>query len=486
MRDLELHEPPSDWSDFKTVLFIGDLGQLKALADSPALAPAADALMPALDLLETKARRSDRLTLPLPEGRLEIVALATERGRMSCPARSDLFHKLAAPALQRDGAVLALVALEETSHAAAVASAIARTLPLYHGGSKKKLLSPPVSLALLGPEGPLSGAALDALTPRLQGIRQAARWVDMPPNEFNVSQFVDAAREVAARWGQAEGVEIDVITGADVALTGLGGLAAVGQAALEPPALVVLQGPRSAPDAPQTVWVGKGICYDTGGLSLKGKTAMPGMKSDMAGAAAVLAAFDAACARGAHRDLAAVLCLAENAIGPAAVRPDDIITLYSGKRVEVNNTDAEGRLVLGDGVAWAVQHLQPHTIIDLATLTGAQLVATGRRHAAIVCNDEALEACAVRCGRESGELVHPLPYAPEFFLSEFKSKVADLRNSVADRMNGQSSCAAHFVEAHLGEYQGRWLHIDLAGPAVASGRGTGFGVGLLSTLLTEG
>ena len=207
---------------------------------------------------------------------------------------------------------------------------------------------------------------------------------------------------------------------------------------------------------------------------------------DMGGAAAVLGAFASIARRGLHTNICAVLCLAENAIGPKAVRNDDIITIYSGKTVEINNTDAEGRLVLGDGVAYATQHLNADVVVDLATLTGAQLVSTGKNHAAIVCNDEALERHTVALGKQCGDLVHPLPYCPEFLSTEFKSEVADMKNSVKDRMNAQSSCAGHFVEAHLSsegnEYQGQWLHIDLAGPAFSQERGTGYGVTLLNGL----
>jgi probable aminopeptidase NPEPL1 len=249
--------------------------------------------------------------------------------------------------------------------------------------------------------------------------------------------------------------------------------------------LVVLS--YAPPGAARTLaWVGKGIVYDTGGLSLKTKEGMPGMKGDMGGAAAVLGAFAAAVRLGVPARIHALLCVAENAIGPAAIRPDDIITLYSGRTVEINNTDAEGRLVLGDGVAWAVKHLRPDVLVDLATLTGAQLVATGKRHAGVVCNDEELEAAAVRAGRASGDLVHPLPYVPEFFRREFKSDVADLKNSVKDRSNAQSSCAAQFIAEHLGGYDGPWLHVDLAGPSANGERGTGFGVALLLTLFAEG
>ena len=148
----------------------------------------------------------------------------------------------------------------------------------------------------------------------------------------------------------------------------------------------------------------------------------------------------------------------------------------------MNNTDAEGRLVLGDGVAYAVKDLKADTVVDMATLTGAQLVATGRRHAAIVCNDDKLEADAVKAGRTSGDLTHPLPYCPEWYRSEFSSKIADMKNSVKDRLNAQTSCAGQFVANHLGDFEGKWLHVDIAGPAFVGGRGTGFGVALLVEL----
>jgi len=211
------------------------------------------------------------------------------------------------------------------------------------------------------------------------------------------------------------------------------------------------------------------------------------MKMDLGGAAAMLAAFRAAVlAGGLRRPLHCVLCLAENAIGPAAFRNDDILYMYSGKTVEVNNTDAEGRLVLADGVAYACKHLAPGLIVDMATLTGAQLVATGKRHAAIVANNAELEAAAIAAGLISGDLVHPLPYCPEFFRGEFASKVADMRNSVKDRSNAQSSCAANFIAEHLAaDYDGGWLHVDMAGPAWAGDRGTGYGVGLLLSLLQQ-
>jgi len=215
---------------------------------------------------------------------------------------------------------------------------------------------------------------------------------------------------------------------------------------------------------------------------------MPGMKRDMAATAAMLAAFECA-VRGqwcTTQSLHCLLCLAENAVGPWATRPDDIHTLYSGKTVEINNTDAEGRLVLSDGLAYAAKTLNPNVMIDMATLTGAQGIATGKRHAAIYCNDDDLECTVVKAGKLSGDLVHPVPYCPEFFRAEFNSKVADMKNSVQNRSNAQPSCAAQFIGNHISDFLdngGKWVHIDMASPGEEAERATGYGVALLLTAL---
>jgi probable aminopeptidase NPEPL1 len=259
----------------------------------------------------------------------------------------------------------------------------------------------------------------------------------------------------------------------------------VGKAAHRKPALAVIEhNPEGAEKT--VVWVGKGIVYDTGGLSLKRSGSMAGMKGDMGGAASVLAAFEAAVRTGFPHRLISIACIAENAIGPEATRPDDVLTLWSGKTVEVNNTDAEGRLVLADGVAWASKTYAPDLLADMATLTGATLVTAGRAHASIYTNDEDLEQAAVAAGLRAGEPCHPLLYAPELLRKEFKSQVADMKNSVKDRANAQCSCAAQFIANHLPDPAPRWIHIDIAGTAWNSeDRGTGFGVGLLLELSTN-
>jgi len=206
------------------------------------------------------------------------------------------------------------------------------------------------------------------------------------------------------------------------------------------------------------------------------------MKVDMGGSAGILGAFVALAQNGCRVPVHAVLCLAENSVGPLATRPDDIHTLLSGKTVEINNTDAEGRLVLADGCCYAERNLNPSYIIDMATLTGAQGVATGKRFAALYCNDDDLEAGLIAAGKSSGDLCHPMPYAPEFFRKEFASEVADFKNSVACRTNAQVSCAGQFIGNNIEpflEKGGKWCHIDMAYPAIEKERATGFGVALL-------
>lgn len=325
---------------------------------------------------------------------------------------------------------------------------------------------------------PLTQDEIACMEYAARGIRLAARIVDTPCNEMNVSHFVKEAENIA----QELGITAKVLRGEDLRERGFGGIYGVGKAADVPPALVVLS--HEPKGAEETIaLVGKGIVYDTGGLSIKGKTAMPGMKRDCGGAAAILGAFYAAVKCGFRDNLHAVFCLAENSVGPNATRPDDIHTLYSGRTVEINNTDAEGRLVLADGVSFAHKDLKANIILDMATLTGAQGIATGKYHGAILTNSEEWELKTLEAGRKSGDLLAPIIYCPELHFAEFASTIADMKNSVADRNNAQSSCAGLFVAAHLGfDYPGIWMHVDMATPVHYGERATGYGVALLLSL----
>jgi probable aminopeptidase NPEPL1 len=412
------------------------------------------------------------------QGQLFLAALPTSVSRHNSETRSWAITKQLSAAPKK-GALNVILAISDPEHALAAVLAASRCFPTYSGTKDTKERS--VTLLILAPNGVVTDER-GHLAAAITGARFTASLVDMPPNILTPAHFVALAQETAAAMSNTA---ITVISGEDARDAGLGGIWGVGQASTSPPALVIID---YKPDNAQNhvAWVGKGITYDTGGLSIKPKMGMVGMKADMGGAACVLGAVSAAAAREEPHRITAFLAIAENSVATNAMRPDDIITLYSGKSVEVNNTDAEGRLVLGDAIAYANKHFSADVIIDLATLTGAQLVATGQLHAGIYANNEAIESLTVAAGRASGELTHPLPYAPEFYKGEFKSALADMKNSVKNRANAQSSCAGQFVGNHLIDFDGDWVHIDIAGPATnLKGRGTGYGVGLLLSMLAH-
>uniref|UniRef100_A0A0K8TL09 Putative aminopeptidase npepl1-like protein n=1 Tax=Tabanus bromius TaxID=304241 RepID=A0A0K8TL09_TABBR len=367
----------------------------------------------------------------------------------------------------------------------ASACAVARAFPLYSRKSVQNDKPPTIEIEfVIIEEGvkatnrELQDDEVACLEEAARGIRLAAKIVDAPCNEMNVNHFVDEIKRVGSELNLVP----TVIRGEELRERGFGGIYGVGKAAEVPPALVVLSHePQGASEV--VAWVGKGIVYDTGGLSIKGKTAMPGMKRDCGGAAAILGAFYAAVKGGFKENLHAIFCLAENSVGPKATRPDDVHTLYSGRTVEINNTDAEGRLVLADGVAYAQKDLKANIILDMATLTGAQGIATGKYHGAVLTNSAEWENKSVEAGRKSGDLLAPIIYCPELHFSEFASAIADMKNSVADRNNAQSSCAGLFVAAHIGfDFPGVWVHVDMATPVHCGERATGYGVALLVSL----
>nr|CAD7266498.1 unnamed protein product [Timema shepardi] len=409
-----------------------------------------------------------------------VAALPVKCSRHNTPSRAHFITKLVKSATVGVDESVVIVCRREDVFASACA--VARAYPLYSRkttnnlSASTKTATVQVHFVLLASsddagsmavnngtaEGELGlgEADVELLKNAAMAVRLAARIVDTPCNEMNVDTFVQEVLTV----GQALGVKSTVIRGEELNERGFGGIYGVGKAALVPPALVVLSYlPQGATET--IAWVGKGIVYDTGGLSIKGKTSMPGMKRDCGGAAGVLGAFFTTVKAGFTQNLHAVFCLAENAVGPRSTRPDDIHTLYSGRTVEINNTDAEGRLVLSDGVSYAQKDLKANIIVDMATLTGAQAICTGKYHAAVLTNNAEWEGAAVHAGKSSGDLVFPILYCPELHFSEFSSAVADMKNSVTDRSNAQSSCAGLFIGAHLGfDYPGVWVHIDMASP----------------------
>jgi len=471
-KTLKFTSNPETLSSSDVLVVIGRKAQLEEATTSNLLPVAHETW---LAMLESASPGDWGCTETTWVGSQKIVAgvLPENCSRHNSPSRAWAIPKLAKPANAESETAILLV-LEKSEHAFAAALACARSLPLYDARSKEKKSSS-VTLCLVGPDGIVEDNRIE---PAMEGVRLAARLFDTPTSEMHCDILVEECEAIAQRVGAS----ITVKRGQDLIDGGFGGLWSVGKAAEHGPALAVLEhNPEGATKT--VVWVGKGIVYDTGGLSIKTKGGMPGMKGDMGGSAAVLGAFQAAVQSGFPQRLVAIACIAENAVGPGATRPDDVITMWSKKTVEVNNTDAEGRLVLADGVAWAAHHYQPDLLVDAATLTGAALVASGKLHAAVYSNSEDIERLAVESGRRAGEPCHPLVFVPELLRKEFESPVADMKNSVKSRSNAQSACAAQFIANHLPDPAPNWLHIDLAGPAWnPEERGTGYGVGLLMEL----
>lgn len=406
------------------------------------------------------------------EKRLTVGVLPDTCSRHATAARAESIRRLVAGAGIAKGKTAVLVLLDDAAHALPACNAVARALPEFSRKSgDRKGAEVAVACAIAG--GRI--VPIDAVTKDVvQRAREAAQLVDMPPTDLDPAAFAAAAKRLLRA---VPGVRVTEIVGPALLRKKLGGVHAVGRQAKSAPRVVIAT--TAGGRGPHVALVGKGITYDTGGLHLKARGHMETMKSDMGGGAAVLGAFLALARHAKGRRVSLVLCMAENAIGPLAYKPDDVLTLHSGKTVEINNTDAEGRLLLADGCSYAARVLGADIVLDAATLTGAQGIATGDHFAAVVSDDDAVERALCDAGRATGDLCWPLPFAPEFFRSEFQSPIADMRNSVKNRSNAQVSCAAEFVHWHLDGTKAKWGHVDLAFPAFRNDRGTGFGVALL-------
>ncbi|RZS87248.1 leucyl aminopeptidase [Motilibacter rhizosphaerae] len=341
------------------------------------------------------------------------------------------------------------------------------------------------SVRVVLPRGRARAAAEEAVRRGVVTARALAVARDLANTPADLAGPVELARE-AERLGAAAGLEVRVRDETDLRDGGFGGLLAVGSGSARPPRLVELSyAPQAAgPRARHVVLVGKGIAYDSGGLSLKPREAMVPMKTDMAGAGAVLAAMTALPELGVRVRVTALLAIAENLPSGSAYRPGDVVTHYGGRTTEVLNTDAEGRMVLADALAYADAELAPDLVVDLATLTGAASLGLGRRHGALFATDEALAASLLAAADASGERLWRMPLV-EDYLPALRSPVADLAHVPHDSsVGGGAITAALFLRSFTG---GRpWAHLDIAGPARADGDehevtkgGTGFGARLL-------
>lgn len=325
-------------------------------------------------------------------------------------------------------------------------------------------------------------ARLDAVA---EGVFLARDLVNEPPNVLSPVEFAKRAKGLAKL-----GLKVTVLGEAQMKRLGMDALLGVGQGSERESQLVVLEwrGSRKKTAAPLAL-VGKGVCFDSGGLSLKPGASMMGMKGDMGGAAAVIGTMRALAARKAKVNAVGVIGLVENMPDGKAQRPDDVVTSMSGQTIEVLNTDAEGRLVLADALWYAQEKFAPRAVIDLATLTGAILIALGGEHAGLFSNDDALSAQLAAAGKGAGEPVWRLPLGKGYD-KLIKSKIADMKNIGGPHAG--SITAAQFLQRFVKD-KTPWAHIDIAGVAWQDGEqkplipswGTGWGVRMLDRLVAE-
>ncbi|MCF8548433.1 MAG: leucyl aminopeptidase [Pontimonas sp.] len=321
---------------------------------------------------------------------------------------------------------------------------------------------PRPSLAFLGS---LDDRALAKVMVSAHAVWRVRDLVTMPPNLLNPVSFVEHITSLAS----GTGLEIEVLDEKQLLAQGLGGISAVGKGSQNPPRLMIL---RHRPTSPSrhVALVGKGITFDSGGLSLKAPNAMVGMKYDMTGAAVMAAVTLAASALSSTTSITAYLCLAENMPSGSASRPNDVITIKGGKTVEILNTDAEGRLVMADGLSLATE-LGPDLIVDIATLTGAARIALGERYAGLMGTPEGIAELEASAGRV-GERVWGMPL-PRELRSLLQSDIADIANAKPGEVLGGMLLAGVFLKEFVGEGI-PWAHLDIAGPANNSSGAFGY------------
>ena len=366
-------------------------------------------------------------------------------------------RKLAGKARER-----VAVAVPDGGDLAAIASAMVEGLIVGTRGADFRKAEPARfpfgTLLVVVPEA--AGAGLEAAVTRGEVVGRAVNLardlVNLPPAEKRPAAYAARAREAA----EAAGLGVAVWDRARIEHERFGGLLGVAAGSEEPPAFVVLEHRRGG-DAPTLALVGKGVTFDSGGLSLKPSASMEDMKSDMTGSAVVLAAMAAVARLGIPANVVGYLAITENMINGRAMRLGDVLTMRNGKTVEILNTDAEGRLILADALAYAAEQ-KPAQVVDLATLTGACIVALGNRVAGLFSNDDGFAAEVQAASRSAGERTWRLPLDDDY-LELIKTPVADLKN-VGGKWAGAVT-AAKFLEQFVD--QTPWVHLDIAGPSWA-------------------
>ncbi len=327
-------------------------------------------------------------------------------------------------------------------------------------------------------------AAFAARRSVAEGVIRARDLVNEPANILGPAEFAERSKELTS-----VGVDVEILDEATLQELGMGALLAIGRGSERPSHVVVMRwaGSDNKDDGP-VAFVGKGVTFDTGGISIKPSAGMEDMKGDMAGAACVVGLMHTLAARKAKVDAVGLIGLVENMPSGSATRPGDVVTAMSGTTIEVLNTDAEGRMVLADVLWYAQDRFKPRFVINLATLTGAIMVALGKEHAGLFSNNDELSQRLTEAGLATGEKIWRMPLGKKYD-KLIDSKVADIKNT-GGRWGGAIS-AAQFLQRFIKD-DTPWAHLDIAGTGMASADteinrswGSGFGVRLLDRLVAD-
>jgi leucyl aminopeptidase len=474
------------------VVFCDDTLKFGA-ATRKTLGAAANLVKRVADSSQFKAKSGSTLDILAPQGlkvsRLIVVGL----GKLSALKDND-FLKLggaAAGKLRAGSEAVTIVAELPTGpmtpdQAAAVAAGVRlRAYKFDRYKTRKKdgddaALRAEVSLAV----GDVA-AARKALAPSdaiVDGVIMARELVNEPPNVLYPVEFARRASQL-----RKLGVEVEILDVKAMTKLGMGALLGVAQGSTQPGRTVIMRWNGGKRGDQPVAFIGKGVCFDTGGISIKGAAGMEDMKGDMGGAACVVGLMHALAARKAKVNAVGAIGLVENMPDGNAQRPGDIVTSMSGQTIEIINTDAEGRLVLADVLWYVAKKFKPKFMVDLATLTGAIMVALGTEYAGMFSNNDELAERLSKVGQETGERVWRMPLGPEYD-KLVDSQFADMKNTGG--RHGGSITAAQFLQRFVDDTP--WAHLDIAGTAMGAPKteinqswGSGYGVRLLERLVAE-
>lgn len=449
------------------------------------------ALTRALEVSRFTGEVGDLLEIVAPQGDTAGRVLLVGAGKADdqTPSQAEQYAARVFTAARSTGATELVVNLPATDAEQAAAAVLGVKLAAYRFDRYKTQERPTdkpsvTDVLVVSAAGAAADEARSVHEAVAAGVELARDLVNEPANVLHPSAF--AARIKAL---EALGLQVEVIGEADLSALGMRALLAVGQASIHDSQVVVMRWRGAAdPNAAPLAFIGKGVCFDSGGLSIKPAEGMENMKIDMGGAAAVVGALCALAARKARVNVVGIVGLVENMVDADALRPGDVLSSMSGQTIEVLNTDAEGRLVLADLLWYAQDRFKPVAMVDVATLTGSVAIALGEDYAGLFSNNDELSAQLLKAGEGERELLWRMPL-PASYEKLIKSPIADMKN-IGGRLAG-SITAALFLQRFVRDIP--WAHLDIAAtaarreatdPTVPPGA-SGFGVRLLNRLVAD-